>query len=277
MSSNATLAFLLALSSSWTVAGTGAGPPRPELDALLTRLARVAELYRDNALGFTCRETVQTEGPRVPRSLHRYTYIYRVGGNGLLADDRTELEGTSRARPPAEFLRRAYSWIFVFEQEVADRYEFELLEDGRALEREALRVRFSPRGRWATDPDHWYGIAWIDRSTLQFLHVEAVNAMDRLSERGLRRMLAEPAEDGERGYQRTFTFSTVTTRFGVHENGMRFPSRVEIERADHEVRTKRGTRRVKSKPVFSIVQSYEDYRFFGVRTEEQIRSIVGVD
>jgi hypothetical protein len=59
------------------------------------RLARVAELYRDTALGFACQETISYSGSKTGRI--RFAYLFIRDESGKLRDFRTWKTGTAAA------------------------------------------------------------------------------------------------------------------------------------------------------------------------------------
>jgi hypothetical protein len=71
-----------------------------------------------------------------------------------------------------------------------------------------------------------------------------------------------------------FTFTRVTALFDTIKNGMRFPSEIVQERARHRVRGEPADRRDSTRTEFRVSQRYSNYRFFNVRTEEEVREFV---
>ena len=73
---------------------------------------------------------------------------------------------------------------------------------------------------------------------------------------------------------RDFETTTYSTLFGYVRNGMRFPTEVRTERREYLVPgddiedPKAGHR------MFLVLQTFDKYRFFAVRTEEQVTQIV---
>ena len=88
------IALAVALGAS-TLATPG-GPEPLDLDRTLVRLSRVAELYRDSALGFACQETIAYKGERTGRIQFAYLFIRDDGGK--LRDFRTWNKGTTASR-----------------------------------------------------------------------------------------------------------------------------------------------------------------------------------
>jgi hypothetical protein len=123
-----------------------------DLERTLTRLARVAELYRDTALGFACQETIAYSGRATGRI--QFAYLFIRDENGRLRDFRTWKMGTTAKergrevhpedyRVPA-FLESAYLWAFTFRADRQPLFQFERLGDesvdGRAGRRHSVRA-----------------------------------------------------------------------------------------------------------------------------------------
>jgi len=261
--------------------------PLPTLEQLLPRMARVAGLYRDQALKFTCDETIYYTGARGP-SVHKFKYIYRYSEDEAKLLDYRTLRGRAGRKSDAAqeraalehygipvYLLRAYSWVFVFSESVQPSYGYSIEGEEVVLGRPAVRLRFEAQPPYREGVNDWYGTAWIDRSTHQILRIEALRAEEREQELLLAKSIeAAEAATSSSSYRGTYTFSRYTTEFDVQQNGMRFPGRVVIERSSHTVRGGRGKGGVSEEMLFRITQSYKKYRFFGVRTAEQIHSIV---
>jgi len=256
-------------------------PPETRLPELLTRMDRVASLYRDKALSFTCVEKVSYGSPLIRRRTYLLDYVYEFNGVDL-TDYRTDHK---RHRPAGEIphrvelanyripysLSRAYSWVFVFERSRWGRYRFEILGDERALGRKALRVRMEPVSPIEEDVNDWYGDIWIDRGTWQLLRVEALKADQHEEKLRLEAALSRVSVDGPESYE----IARIMTEFSVEKNGMRFPGLVEIVNTRYKVLQGRKAPYSVERNGFIVTQRYLDYRFFGVRTEDWIRDIVG--
>jgi hypothetical protein len=249
-------------------------------------MARVAGLYRDQALKFTCDETIYYTGALGP-SVHKFKYIYRYSEEeAKLLDYRTPRGRAERKSDAAQeraalenygipvYLLRAYSWVFVFSESVQSSYDFSIEGEEVVLGLPAVRLSFEAQPPFREGVNDWYGTAWIDRSTHQLLRIEALRAEEREQELLLAKSIEVEAAQSSSSYRGTYTFSRYTTEFDVEENGMRFPGRVVIERSSHTVRGGRGKGGVTEQMLFRVTQSYKKYRFFGVRTAEQIHSIV---
>ena len=243
--------------------------PLPPLEDVLQKLGRVATLYRDTALRFTCDETIYFSGYGSPQ-IHRFKYIYRYSD----ADERLLDYRTARGRAERKsakkqekarlanyglptFLQRAYSWVFVFYPPHQQKFRYEIVGLDETGGVKTLRIRFEAIPPYENGINEWRGTAWIDRKNYQMVRVEA-----------------PPEPSSPRGG--SYTFTEVVTEFDVLKNGMRFPGRVVMKNATHVVNATHKVS-VRESPNFTITQTYGRYRFFGVRTAEQIQRIVEGD
>lgn len=233
-----------------TPAAAGPAAPPLELDTVLARLAEAANLYRDEALQFTCRETIVYTSKRQKVS-QNFEYIYVFDPRQGLLDYRIDPRDRKREIVHGG-LERPYSWIFVFEESKRGLYEYVLAGTDRALGRPAVKVRFDPVPPFALGINDFEGVAWVDVESWQLLRVEAEKV------KAVRRYL-------DQEYTERFK-----TEFGVVKNGMRFPSHVGIRRANFGQRGRPGSADYQASAVYRVNQNYSDYRFFGVRSETEI-------
>jgi len=255
----------------------------PSLENVLDRLARVAGLYRDQALRFTCDETISLVAPATTE-VHHFRYIYRYSGPEKKLMDWREPRGRAAeaSRDKQErarlenyglplYILRAYSWIFAFEETVQPFYRYEVLGFGEALYRPAIEVRFEAIPPFQDGVNEWCGTAWVDHDSWQLLRVEAVPAVECKAGVQLQTRLAGKSAAVALA---AYPLTEVTTEFDVEKNGMRFPGRVVAERTMYHVETIDGKPSKKETPEFRVTQTYKRYRFFGVRTHEEIRRFV---
>jgi len=252
-----------------------------QLEQILARMANVAQLYRDQALDFTCDESIRYAGRGEP-VLHRFRYLYRYSAeDNELQDYRLARRGdVETAQAKEEKIRldnyglpvyeaRAYSAVFVFHAGNQSLFRYTLRGEGRALDRKAWIVDFEPAGPIVPERNDWYGTAYIDPESYQLLRLDCRRPEDmkRL------RLLEQARERGRarrEGYQGTYRVTDFSTEFDVEQNGMRFPGRVVIESKRYTVEGGK----VREDSDFRVTQTYERYRFFGVRTREEIRTMV---
>jgi len=260
----------------------------PGLEQILERLERAARLYQDNALRFICTEEI-THFTSRGRKRYAMEYIYVYDDETGFADYRLPFRKSSgkkagRRRPEAAearlkelefpvFLRRAYSWIFLFQARRQKHYEYTVEGREQVLEREAVRLRFEPIPPYEHEFNDWVGTAWFDLETFQPLRVEAMKIEEHEKQRRLQ--LAVRAAQMPRGNHRsTHLIQQVVTEYAVQKNGMRFPSIVRFRESRFEVWGFDGSSGVQDYPVYRLHQTYDDYRFFGVRTAEEIQQII---
>ena len=256
--------------------------PEPDLPRLLDRLERVAWLYADAALDFSCRETIAADG----QSAHHYDYIYTHDANGRFKDYRTRTVGRSgqevdlRDEHLPRWLGQAYSWVFIFRADKRSRYHFTAADGGEVFGRRAIRLRFEPIPPYDENVNDWSGTAFIDRETSQVLTVEASSLNDFLERSRFDAAIealhaASAAAGSSTGVEPPplhFKFETIFTEFETEKNGMRFPSEVRIEMRRYRVPGRRG-HDSDSDRVYKVRQTYTDYRFFSVRTEGEIKAM----
>jgi len=243
-------------------------------DRTLERLARVAELYRDNALGFACQETIAYSGSESGRIQFAYLFIRDEGGR--LRDFRTWRTGTTAKERgqevhPADyhvpvFLESAYLWAFVFRSDRQPLFRFTRLGDDGALERAAVKLGFEPREPIRKGLNDWAGVAWIDRDTTQILRVEAYTPTDW--KRKMRRDAGVAME------RQPYDIERFVTEFGFEKNGMRFPSHVEITTIRSRVVPGAIPEVLRESTLRRVTQDYSRFRFFSVRSREEITHFV---
>ncbi|HXV76911.1 MAG TPA: hypothetical protein VD788_11410 [Candidatus Polarisedimenticolaceae bacterium] len=270
--------WVVVCAASLAIRGQPTGEPAPvetqrELARILERLANVAELYLDNVLRFTCDETIHFTGRGAP-VVHRFQYLYRYSeDDASLRDFRRTRSGKTALGSLAGFglpayLERAYSWVFIFLREVQPRYRFRLDGEDDVLGRPGHRVSFAAIPPYEPGVNDWFGTAWVDRDGYQLLVVEAW----RLDDRHARRLIEREATVERGEGKASFETSIYRTEFDMVKNGMRFPGRVTIERTAH--RFQGGSTRARVVPLWRVDQIYKRYRFFGVRTEQEIQRLV---
>ena len=243
--------------------------------SLLGRLAGIDRLYSDTALRFACSETITAK----PGGTHRFEYIYVYGTDGKFRDYRTRAGSRSgreislaAARLP-RWLTQAYCWAFIFGPKRWSQFRYELQGETEKLGRPAFLVRFEPFGPMEKDVNDWFGTAWIDRKTLQLLRVEAQTPEDYYHRKAFESRLAAASATPLESARAHFEIESVATDFAIEKNGMRFPSEVLIEKSRFTVPGRRG-KPFETALVYRVRQSYSDYRFFSVRSAEEIRSIL---
>ena len=160
-------------------AATPAGEPDTavRMTEILDELDRVALFYENNALRFTCNETV-THFANGRRNVYRYRYIYRYDEEGKLADYREPRGSKERRSPIRAVLDRAYNWVQVFRADKRHRFNYDLAEPTAVSGRTAIGVTFAPVPPFVRGVNDMIGTAWIDAETYQLLRVEALEGTE---------------------------------------------------------------------------------------------------
>jgi hypothetical protein len=269
----------LALAAMLPCAGSAAGDPY--LEALLARLDRKADLYRSRALLFACDERIAYRpAGRDGRTFDlEYIYVYDEA-RGFL-DYRTRRGRRRGGSDPSEvdpgrlglpaFLRRAYSWVFVFERAKRRMYRYAIEREETLHGRATLVVRFDPLPPVREDLNDWYGTAWIDRETADLVRVEALKKPEHDEQAALEREAGAPLLPSGEGPAVHHPISRVTTDFSPQANGMALPRKAVIVREDHRVRPGRARNEVERTPLYTVTQTYDRYRFYGVRMRDDLR------
>jgi hypothetical protein len=245
-----------------------------ELERQLTRLARVAELYRDAALGFACHETITYSGRETGRIQFAYLFIRDDGGR--LRDFRTWKTGTTAKERGREvhpedyrvpvFLESAYLWAFTFRADRQPLFRFKRLGDETVDGRTAVVIQFVPRAPILKRLNDWAGYAWIDRETSQILKVEAYSPDDwNWRMRSKEEILKE---------NRPHDIQRVTTEFGLEKNGLRLPTHVELTTTRHAVVSGNSGDELRESTVQTLTQDYSRFEFYSVRSNEEIMQFV---
>jgi len=264
------------------------------LPLLLERLTRVAWLYMDQALSFVADESIESltydirRSPTRRKRDYQFEYVYglidedaagRFSGavpgkytdyrrrKGARGGDRLPEEVVSSLRLPM-LISKAYSFPLIFREIMWPLHDFEIRGEAMVLDRPAVAVRINPKPPIQEHINDWFGTAWFDRESLQPLKFEVFKEDEFIAfsafEAAMRGEI--PADD--------FTFTRVTALFGTEKNGMRFPSRIDIERSRYHVKGPPGEREVNDRMEFRVTQLYSNYRFFNVRTEAEVRELV---
>jgi hypothetical protein len=253
------------------------------LDALLPRLARVAELFRDSALKFACEETITWSGKEQVGGRQKFGYVFVYSDTEGYKDYRTWLRGGKKREVNPDqyhvpaYLRSAFVWVFVFKSPRQALHRYEIVGEETVLDRPAVKIRFEPILPYRYKINDWFGWAWVDRETAQPLKVEAYQPDDWAAKialetdlgGGRREALYGPVVEDE-GYE----IEKFTTEFSVVKNGMRFPGSVEIQRTRYKVYSNWRKRKYREKEILRVRQVYRNYRFYGVRTAEEIQGLV---
>lgn len=246
------------------------------LETLLRDLDRASRLYLDSALRFSCDETISHIGPGW--STQRFSYIYVYDDKKGFVDYRTRL-GRKLPVDPADhgvllFLDRAYFWVLIFSASRQPLHRYEIQGEEAVMGQKAIRIGFEALPPFEKGLNDWTGTAWIDLRSLQILRVKAAKAEDLAARDRIEKGIAggpgvpRPAPGSQ------YTLLEVTTEFSVEKNGMRFPGTVEITRTTFRVPRLGAPKQPQKAGQEWARQVYTNYRFFGVRSREEIVGIL---
>lgn len=264
------LAIAASVALIWPPARAERLDPEPRLREILRELARVDAFYQDNALRFTCDERVIHSTDRGDRSF-RYKYIFVYDDDGQLSDHRVPQGRTRDERADYTVVDRAYTWISIFQPaKWGVSYRYLLGGEAKVLDRPAMAVRFEPLPPYLPEYNEWYGTAWVDVESHQLLRVEALKVSDHLRQQSFEQSLRDAAQAAGT-HQSSHLIERYLTDYTVERNGIRFPTEVTIERSRFQVWGRNGNSGYREYPVLRIRQLYDNYRFFGVQTREEIR------
>jgi len=249
------------------------------LPELLMGMDRASRLYLDTALRFTCDETI-TAPSQDAHLVGHYQYIFVHKPDGSLQNYRMSTgKGMRPEVDPGKlgfqhFLERAYFWVLIFNASRQKQFRYEALGGSEALGVRALMIRFEPIPPYREAINDWFGTAWVDPETFQILKVEAMKADKHENWENLKRDLELLTAGNKELAGRYYEIQTAKTEFGMVKNGMRFPSRAEVVSSlytlSKAILPDRATLTKKER----TIQTYKRYKFYGVRTREEVRSML---
>jgi len=274
------------------------------LPYILERLARVADLYEGQSLSFIALEEIRDvqEGRRTwlwgRERTFKFDYIYgtvdeedagRAGDflPGIYMDYRRKAGSMGRELAADEIVRehgiaalvsRGFSFPLIFRRSVQSLHRYEVVAQAEIFDRLALVVRIEPLPPHSPGLNNWFGRAWIDTETYLPLKFEVFEPEDFVEYGKL--LAAEESErvecEGAEGevVACEYTFATISALFEIAQNGMRFPSEITQERRMVKLRGPRSVRERSEREVYLVSQTYSEYRFFNIRTEEEIHELI---
>lgn len=274
---HACLAALVSILVGFPASLAGDSPP----EWLMTRLARTASLYEDATLRFACRETITWKDRDLGFGRQAFAYVFIDDRESGYRNYRTWIGAdpeiaVRREVYPAEYrvpiyLDNAFLWYLTFGRSRRMLHTYVLEGTDEAAGVQALRIRFEGLPPIRRNRNDWCGYAWVDPESGQIVRVEAWPHEDWRR----RRKLREAAEAARRGEEPALEIEEITrfeTEFGTVEHGLRFPSVVRVSQSRFVPRGRKG--RVVARWVSEVEQVYDEYRFFGVKTEEEIRRLL---
>ena len=265
-------AVLIVLLASLCLAATGTeeedGSSNPAIP-ILRGLDKASRLYLDAALRFACEEKIVEDSPGRKKGF-TFDYMYVYDEKRGYEDYRTRGKKSTKPINPrsagvTQFLERGSMWVLIFNHTRFANHRYRLAGAEPMHGVTAVKVEFEPLPPYAEGLNDWFGTAWVDPDSYQLLHVEAMKAADhrRLEEvTTIRAGSSHPSE----------WITEVVTDFEVVKNGMRFPSRVTLTSR----RYLSGGGPPRKIAEARSVQTYSEYRFYNVRTTEEIRDMLGI-
>ncbi len=242
-----------------------AAPPNPAVP-ILRGLDRASRLYLDNVLRFSCEEKIVEQSPGTKHAF-TFDYLYIYDEARGYQDYRTRGGKSTEPVDPRsvgvhQFLERGSMWVLIFNQSRFATHRYRLVGSGPMHGVDAVKVEFEPLPPYVEGRNDWFGTAWVDPNSYQLLHVEAMKAADH-------RLLQEITKS--HGPSPLLEWITeVATDFEMVKNGIRFPSRVTLTSRQYLSGEGRPLHEARS------TQTYSNYRFYGVRTSEEVRTLLGL-
>lgn len=250
----------------------------PRLLALLERLSRAATLFHDSALEFSCDEQIVWERFGRPSGRANFEYIFAYDEQGELEDYRTNVTARKRKKAPREvnpensgvptYVRSAYLWILTFHESRHSSHAYRITGEEVLHGAPTIKIAFDPIPPYRPRFNDWFGTAWIDPEMAQIVRVVAYRHEDEETRR-----LLDAAREGGELEKGQYELRTITTDFTEMKNGLRFPSSIRIEKARYLGKNRK--RLDEHKKVFlEVEQTFTGYRFFSVRSAEEIRDFI---
>jgi len=257
----------------------GEPPARASLQQILLGLDRASDLYLDTALRFACTEKVVEWDLGSPK-VHKFEYLFVYDNSRGFQDYRMVV--SKGQRQPANpvglgvrlFLERPYMWVLVFNRTRQDKYHYQILGTENIGGIQTVQVRFEPIAPYKESVNDWFGTAWIDPSRYQIVRVEAMKTEDFEEQKRLEEDEKDKTLPPGEGLGRSYRIQRVSTDFTVLKNGMRFPGKAKVVSTLYYLpkRPKGPNPEVISEG--HSTQTYSKYRFYGVRTFEEVQRIL---
>ncbi|HEY3175221.1 MAG TPA: hypothetical protein VGK94_05610 [Candidatus Polarisedimenticolia bacterium] len=249
----------------------------PNFIALLDMLADRAALYRKRALGFSCREVVTVAKYDVSSTSFRkstksvYDYLFEERPEGALREVREELieEKNGVKRRGTDFdppVPPAYAWASIFAKENQWRFHFrpagQVVKAGRLLTLITF-IGTSPNPG-GDDIAGWSGQVALENRSLNLWSVEAAPTgqdvrldVEILRYRKAFAIAGVPLATRPHGWK-------LNVNFGMDVEDLSYPTEQSLAKTSLSQDGKMNT---EEKTSFR----YEEYRFFGVETGEEVK------
>ena len=247
----------------------------PSLGVVLNRLARVAQLYSEGALGFTCDEVIRYRRVGQRSGRVRYRYIY-VREDGELKDYRVSTAlGRRKDRddkinyPGPAILLRPYSWIFSFGSNNQKLNTYRFLGREQVLGRAAAKLWVEPVDfeRIVADKNEWVGTFWVDLATYQLIKVDAYHVDEYRNLLSLKEAFRNAAASDVEVEPSEHTVERITTLFATEKEGFRYPSEAVLERRRYQVPYDKALN--EGREDYLVRQEYSNYQLYTTRTSRE--------
>lgn len=282
-----TVFCLVALGLPTAVSDEPESPPNPAVETsppnpgreVLRGLDRASYLHLDAALRFACREKILERSPGWKQS-NTFDYMYVYDAQHGFQDYRTlRRKGSSEPVDPAglgvkRFLARGTMWTLIFNRTRQAKFRYQWLGVESMHGIEAAKIGFEPVPPYEESINDWFGTAWVDPTSYQLLRVEAMKAGDHERWEQVSEALRKGISQTAFAPGSNTRINRVTTDFEILKNGMRFPSRVKILSTVYYLPSYGSAPRLHELLEESSTQTYTDYRFYGVRTSEEVRNVL---
>ncbi|MGH9866736.1 MAG: hypothetical protein ACREAA_01030 [Candidatus Polarisedimenticolia bacterium] len=249
----------------------------PNFVALMDRLGERAALYRKKALGFTCREVVISgkydldNGSYKKGDRSNYDYLFEERSDGSLREVREEVvkDGDGVKRRGTDFEPEsppAYAWATLFSKENRARFHFRPAGQVVKAYRLLTMIQFigtspNPGG---SEISGWSGTVAVEGKTLNLWSIQAEPSgqdvrleVEVLKYRRAFAIAGVPLASRPHGWKLDVTF-------GIEVEGLSYPTEQSLAKTALAPSQQMV---VEEKQTFK----YDNYRFFGVSTEEDVK------
>ena len=240
---------------------------------LLAKLASMSEVYAERATGFTATETARAAtydaGEAGKEKVREYAYILRTGDVPPAFEEVRNLigrrGGIGKEVEDSERFPPAYGWIFLFHERHQPYFAYRLVGErfeGFDWVRE-IQFRGALPFSDGKDIRQWEGTILVDavHNTPIEIRAQPSSQVERL-----RQMFQNWSKSfnlaGYRTGPRPFGYRC-EVEFRERRAGLTFPSRLRYD-------TFRAVSPKRTVPWAASSRSYDDYRLFGVATEETV-------
>jgi hypothetical protein len=257
------------------------GPPGGSgyaLEAVLEQVSRRAALYEKAAVGFSCDESIligkfsARSGENRREEKTRYNYLYEGNPQAGYREIRLLLDKNGaprqgRVADPDLPVPGAYDWALLFTEHYRPHFRFEPAGSELVGTKSTYILSFSGAAAWESGKklEEWSGKVWVDRETGNFVKIVAApNNQDDLLPLKMAEWLkgvrlgGVPLKRQPRGIRYRLSFT-------VERLGLSFPGEAETRLF---ILTAQDEEEIRER----IAQTFEDYAFFNVQSEEEFQT-----